>query len=173
VRMVKSTVSGLMTLALLAGCATAPLGPTVAVYPPANRPPDVFANDDASCRGYAQNAVSGTVQQANSNAAGTAIIGTVLGAGLGAALGGGRGAAIGAASGAVIGTGIGANQNAYSQLTIQQQYDVAYGGCMHSHGYQVPAYIAGYPVYVVPAPAYIAPPVYAPPPPGYPPPPEQ
>ena len=169
----KATVSGAMVVALLAGCASTPLGPTVAVYPPQNQPPDVFAANDSACRGYAANSVQGAVQQANNNQAGAAIIGTVLGAGLGAAVGGGRGAAIGAASGAAIGTGVGADQNAWSQLTIQQQYDVAYSSCMHARGYQTPAVIAGYPVYVVPAPGYyVAPapayvvPAYPPPPPA-------
>jgi len=170
VRNAKPTLAGLMTVALLAGCATAPLGPTVVALSPPNRPPDIYAADDAVCRNTAQNAVAGAVQQANNNTAGSAIIGTVIGAGLGAAIGGGRGAAIGAASGAAVGTGIGADQGAYAQLSIQQQYDVTYAGCMHSRGYQVPQYIARYPVYVVPAPVYGAPVYVAP---GYPPPPPQ
>ena len=159
-------VSGSLALCLLAtACARPPMGPQVQVMPGQNKPFEVFQQDDASCRAYASNQVSGQAQQANNQAVGTAVVGTLLGAGLGAAVGGGRGAAIGAASGAVGGTAIGASGSANQQYGIQQQYDNAYTQCMYSHGNQTPRA------------AYAPPPAYGPsygppaPPPGYYPPP--
>jgi hypothetical protein len=151
--------------ALLSGCATAPLGPTVSVLPPQGKPFDVFAQDQAACKQYADGQVAGQAQAANNNAIGGAVLGTALGAGLGAALGGGRGAAVGAASGAVVGTGVGAGSTQNAQIGIQQQYDNAYAQCMVSKGNQVAGYAPppGYPPPGYPPP----PPAYAYPPPGY------
>ena len=157
--------AALLGVMLVAACASQPTGPTVRVLPAPNKPFEVFQQDDASCRAYASNQVSGQAQQANNQAVGTAVVGTLLGAGLGAAVGGGRGAAIGAASGAVGGTAIGASGSANQQYGIQQQYDNAYSQCMYSHGNQTPRA------------AYAPPPAYGPsygppaPPPGYYPPP--
>src|SRR5579859_7511491 len=86
-------------VAALAGCATQPLGPTVAVMPAPGKPFGVFAQEQDGCKLYAQGQIGGAVPQANNSAIGAAALGTILGAGLGAAVGGGRGAAIGAASG--------------------------------------------------------------------------
>ena len=151
---------------MLSACASPPMGPTVAVMPGANKPFEIFQSEDASCRGWANQAVAGQAEAANNRAVGTAVVGTVLGAGLGAAIGGGRGAAIGAGSGALVGTAYGANGSQWSQLGIQQQYNVAYEQCMYAHGNQVPGYVAVYgaPLYVVPG-TVVAPP----PPAGYPP----
>jgi uncharacterized protein YcfJ len=161
VKRVQGTVAALTTLALLAGCATPPLGPRIAVMPAPNKPFAVFQEDDAVCRNFAQQSSAGVADQGNSSQVGTAIIGTVLGAGLGAAIGGGRGAAIGAGAGALGGTAVGSNQAARGQYSAQQLYDNAYAQCMYSHGNQVPGYVQ-------PA-ANAAPP--PPPPPGAPPPP--
>jgi uncharacterized protein YcfJ len=137
------------------------MGPTVNVMPNPNKPFSDFVADQSMCKDYAAGQVQGAAQQANNQQVGTAVIGTVLGAGLGAAIGRGRGAAIGAASGAVAGTAYGAGPAGYAQYSIQQRYDMAYSQCMYSRGDQVPGY--------QPEPAYGAPPGY--PPPGYPPPP--
>ena len=142
----------LAILATLGGCATPPLGPSVLVLPAPNKPPALFAQEDAACRQFASGQTAGQAEAANNQAVGGALLGTALGAGLGAAVGGGRGAAIGAACGAAVGTGYGAGATQNAQLGIQQQYDNAYSQCMYSHGDQVPGY----------APAYAAPP----PPPG-------
>jgi outer membrane lipoprotein SlyB len=131
-------------LALLAGCATRPLGPTVAVMPGANKNFDQFAQEQSVCKGYADQQVGGQPQQANNQAVGGAILGTALGAGLGAAAGGGVGAAIGAASGAVVGTGLGAGYSNASGYEIQRQYNIAYGQCMAAHGNQAPTQQAAY-----------------------------
>ncbi len=157
-RQLKATIAGLCAAAVLAGCAAPPPGPTVQVMPAPNKPFNVFSEDDVLCRSYAQNTIAGQAEAANNSQVGSAVIGTVLGAGLGAALGGGRGAAIGAASGAALGTGYGAANAQGAQLSIQQRYDIAYAQCMYSRGNQVPGF--------APGPGY--PP---PPPPGYPPPP--
>jgi uncharacterized protein YcfJ len=168
VRNPKIGAAGLAAVALLSGCASPPMGPTVAVMPGPNKPFQVFQSDDAVCRGWANQAVQGQAEAANNQAVGAAVLGTVLGAGLGAAIGGGRGAAIGAGAGAIGGTAYGANRSQWSQLGIQQQYNVAYQQCMYSHGNQVPGYVAiyGAPVYTYPGAVAAPPPPPPPPPPG-------
>ena len=139
-----------LSLALLAGCATPATAPTVFMVPPPNKPPEVFAQDQAVCGNYAHQVSAQTAQQINNQQFGSAVVGTVLGAGLGAAIGGGRGAAIGAASGATAGTLYGASTTAYGQLSVQQQYDYAYSQCMYSRGNQVPGFTPN--VYQLPPP---------------------
>jgi uncharacterized protein YcfJ len=160
-------VAGLVTVALLASaCATPPMGPRVQVLPGAGKPFDAFQQDQAVCNQYAQQTVGGQAQAANNQAVGSAILGTVLGAGLGAAVGGGRGAAIGAAGGAVAGTAVGANGSARSEYGIQRQYDNAYSQCMYSRGNQVPGAYTPPPQSYGPPPSYQQPPQsYGPPPP--------
>lgn len=151
-----SCIAGVTALAVLAGCATPPMGPMVAVMPGPNKPSQAFQDDDMTCRGYAQQMVAGQAQAANNQAVGAGVLGTVLGAGLGAAIGGGRGAAIGAAGGALGGTAIGTSQSQAAQYGIQRQYDNAYMQCMYSRGNQVPG--AG---------RYAGPQAYSPPQQGY------
>src|SRR5579859_4420548 len=169
-----SCIAGVTALAMLAGCATPPMGPMVGVLPGPNKAPQAFQDDDMTCRGYAQQMTAGQAQAANNQAVGSAVLGTVLGAGLGAAIGGGRGAAIGAAGGAVAGTAYGANGSQYAQGGIQRQYDVAYQQCMYSRGNQVAGYGGGPRAYgPPPQQGYAAPPPQQgygappPPPPGY------
>jgi len=161
----------LAPLILLAACATEPLGPTIPVMPAPGKPFDVFQSDQALCKQFASGQIQGGAQQANNQQFGTAVVGTLLGAGLGAAIGGGRGAAIGAGAGALGGTAVGAGPAAQAQYSLQQQYDLAYSQCMYARGNQIPGYQPpGYaqpPGY--PPPGYGPPPGYAPPP-GYPPP---
>ncbi|MBS0644057.1 MAG: glycine zipper family protein [Acetobacteraceae bacterium] len=133
----------------LAACAQTPMSPTVAVMPAPNKPFDVFASDQAVCKQFAESQVGAGAQSANNQQVATALIGTALGAGLGAAIGGGRGAAIGAASGAVGGTALGGVRVNQAQMTIQQQYDLAYSQCMYSRGNQVPGF--------TPVPGYMVP----------------
>jgi hypothetical protein len=152
----------LVPLLLLNACASEPLGPTIPVMPAPGKPFDVFQSDQALCKQYASGQVQGGAQQANNRQVGTAVIGTLLGAGLGAAIGGGRGAAIGAGAGAVGGTAVGAGPSENAQYSLQQQYNLSYSQCMYSRGNQVPGYQpAGPPP---PPPGYGYPP---PPPPGY------
>jgi len=127
-------------LMLLAGCNTAPQGPTVAVMPAPNKPFEVFQQDQQICTQFAQDSIGNAQQQLNNQQFATAAVTTVLGAGLGAAIGGGRGAAIGAGSGALLGTSYGANQTAYQGANMQHRYDIAYSQCMYARGNQVPGF---------------------------------
>jgi uncharacterized protein YcfJ len=108
--------------------------------PGANKPFDQFAADQQTCQGYANSQTAPMAAQANNQAAGGALLTTVLGAGLGAAFGGGRGAAIGAASGAVVGGSMAARNSSMAGMGIQQQYDIFYSQCMYSRGNQVPGF---------------------------------
>ena len=137
-RLTKRAAAVLTPVLLLCACAAEPLGPTVAVMPAPGKPFDVFQGDQALCKDFASQQVRGGAQQANNNQVGTAVIGTLLGAGLGAAIGGGRGAAIGAGAGALGGTVVGAGPAGQAQYSLQQRYDLAYSQCMYSRGNQVP-----------------------------------
>jgi hypothetical protein len=141
----KQILAGSCALLILAGCATKPTGPTIAVMPGPNKPFELFQQDQILCKDYANGQVSGDAERANNRALGAAAIGTVLGAGLGAAVGGGRGAAIGAGSGAVVGTGVGMGSSYDQNMSIQQRYDIAYSQCMYSRGNQVPGYASAAP----------------------------
>jgi len=177
VKRIRTGVAVLAAAGLLAGCAQPPLGPTVAVMPAANKPFPVFQQEDGYCRQFAQAQTAGTAEAANNAQVGTAVIGTVLGAGLGAALGGGRGAAVGAGAGALGGTAVGANQAERGAYSAQQRYNIAYSQCMYSYGNQVqgPAryYVPAYPPPPPPGAYYPPPGAYAPPPPPPGPPPAQ
>jgi hypothetical protein len=159
-RCLKLSAALLAPLLLLDACASTPLGPTVAVMPAPGKAFDVFQGDQALCRQFADGQVAGGAQQANNRQVGTAVVGTLLGAGLGAAIGGGRGAAIGAGAGALGGTAVGVGPSSRSQYTLQQQYDLAYSQCMYSRGNQVPAFqpapTTGYAPPYPPAPTYPA-----------------
>jgi hypothetical protein len=155
----KAPALALASLLLLDACASQPMGPTVGVMPAPGKPFNVFEDDQALCKQFADQQVAGGSQQANNMQVGTAVLGTVLGAGLGAAIGGGRGAAIGAGAGALGGTAVGTGPSERAQYSLQQRYDMAYSQCMYSRGNQVPGYASA-----------AAPPAYAPQP-GYPPPP--
>jgi hypothetical protein len=168
-RSIKRPAALLLPLMLLNACASEPLGPTIPVMPQPGKPFDVFQSDQALCKQYASGEVQGGAQQANNRQVGTAVVGTLLGAGLGAAIGGGRGAAIGAGAGALGGTAVGAGPAGQAQYSLQQRYDLAYAQCMYSRNNQVP----GYQPPSAPPPGY-PPRGYAPsgyPPAGYPPPP--
>jgi hypothetical protein len=163
-RLFKRSAVVLVPLLVLSACASEPMGPTVAVMPAPGKPFDVFQSDQALCKQYAAGEVQGGAQQANNRQVGTAVVGTLLGAGLGAAIGGGRGAAIGAGAGALGGTAVGAGPSQGAQYSLQQRYDLGYSQCMYSRGNQVPGYQPPGPP--PPPPGYA--PGYAP---GYPPPP--
>ena len=165
-KIAKLLVAG-TAVVLLAGCATRPVGPTVAVYPSPNKPFEVFQRDQFECGQYASSTVAGGEQAVNNNAIGATVVGSALGLALGAATGSGRVATEGAVAGGVVGAAVGANETARGQFGLQQRYNIAYSQCMYSRGNQV----AGYRPYG-PPPGYYAPGNYPPPPPGgYPPPP--
>ena len=139
-RLLKSPGAFLIPVLLLNACASEPMGPTLAVMPAPGKPFDVFQGDQTLCKQFAASEVQGGAQQANNKQVGTAVLGTLLGAGLGAAIGGGRGAAIGAGAGAVGGTAIGSAPVGREQYSLQQRYDLAYGQCMYARGNQVPGF---------------------------------
>jgi hypothetical protein len=174
-RLMKRSAAILAPLLVLSACATEPMGPTIPVMPAPGKPFDAFQSDQGVCKQFASSQVQGGVQAANNQQVGTAIVGTLLGAGLGAAVGGGRGAAIGAGAGALGGTAIGSGPAAQANYDLQQRYDLAYGQCMYAHGNQIAGYQPPGPPPPPPgyAPPGYAPPGYAPPgyAPGYPPPP--
>ena len=89
-RALRVSIAALVPVLLLSACAQEPLGPTIPVMPAPNKPFDVFQGDQALCKQYASNQVQGGAQQANNQQIGTAVVGTLLGAGLGAAIGGGQ-----------------------------------------------------------------------------------
>jgi len=130
---------------ILAGCATMPTGPSVAVMPGPGKPFEVFQADDATCRQWAQQQIGGTSPSgtANQNLATGALVGTAVGAAAGLALGSlsgnaGAGAAIGGAAGLVGGTAMASGPAYDSQYALQRRYDIAYQQCMYAKGNVIP-----------------------------------
>jgi len=134
------TFSLLIVVAVLAGCATLPTGPSVMSLPGTGKSFDQFRIDDGLCRQFAYEQVGGvTSQQAAQSAAVTsAVVGTALGAAAGAAFGGGRGAAIGAGSGLIAGSLLGTGYASGAYYEAQRRYDNAYLQCMYAKGNRVP-----------------------------------
>jgi hypothetical protein len=153
-----------LVVAGLAGCATVPTGPRVAVMPAPGKPLDLFAAEDRYCRQYAEQSIGLTPNQANAQSfVDSAALGTVIGAAAGAAVGGHHGAQTGAAAGLVTGSAVGAGQGAYASGDAQRRYDIAYEQCMYAKGNQLPGYPYRQPG--PPAEYRSAPPPYPPPPP--------
>jgi len=125
-------------LGILAGCATYPKGPSVAVMPAPGKPFDLFVAEDQQCRQFAQQSIGGaTAQQAATNSAVESIaVGTALGTVAGAAMGGPgqNGAGTGAAMGMLTGAAIGSDASRYSGNESQRRYDIAYEQCMYAKG---------------------------------------
>ena len=131
----------LTLLALLAGCASLPDGPRVAVMPAPNKPFDVFVADDRLCRSFAAQSIGTSPNElASRNLVDNAVAGTAIGAAAGALAGGQHGAATGAAIGMVAGTASGAGQSSLSGSEAQRRYDIAYQQCMYSKGNLLPGY---------------------------------
>ena len=110
-----------VSLALLGGCATAPLGPTVAVMPAPGKPLEIFKQECDECKAWALQQMGGqkAVEEAQQRAATQAVVGAALGTAVGAAIGGGaghpgEGAAVGAGAGLGVGAASGANSSAVS-----------------------------------------------------------
>jgi len=132
-------------VAMLAGCATMPTGPSVAVMPGPGKPFEVFQADDAACRQWAQAQIGGGSPSgtANQNLATGALVGTAVGAAAGLALGSisgnaGAGAAIGGAAGLVGGTAMASGPAYDSEYALQRRYDIAYQQCMYAKGNVIP-----------------------------------
>jgi hypothetical protein len=159
---------------LLAGCVTAPTGPSVMVLPGTGKSFDQFRYDDADCRQYAQLQTGGADRTGVDAGVRSAAVGTVVGAVAGAAIGGQSGAGFGAGTGLVVGTMAGAGAAQSSAYGTQHGYDSAYIQCMYAKGHKVP--VSGaminrqVPVSTDAPPAqssgYFSPPPPPPPPPG-------
>jgi hypothetical protein len=140
------TILTVLGTAALAACAvTPPTGPRIAALPPANKPLQVFQQEDLQCRSYAGQASGGTAaaSAASANATNAPIAGTAIGAAIGAVIGAAAGnpalgAAVGGGSGLLFGSAAGADQASYSEFSLQQRYDIAYAQCMASYGDSVP-----------------------------------
>jgi hypothetical protein len=136
-------ISNLLAAALLSGCATQPMGPTARVMPASGKSFEVFAQEQASCKQFADGEVNGGATMANLKEFGTAAITTGLGGGLGAAIRGQRGAEVGGSLGAVGGAAIAGHGSARDQSNLQGRYDLAYTQCMYTHGNQIAGNPAG------------------------------
>ncbi len=171
---IKRISAALAAAVLVAGCATAPLGPRVAVMPAPGKPFEQFRAEDSACRQYAEQSVGGAEQRIQDQAATTTVLSTLIGAAAGAALGGHEGAAVGAGFGLLTGAAASGGQTQHFSYDLQRRYDIAYQQCMYSKGNQLPGYSYSAPPaaranYYQQAPAAVASP--PPPPPGTPPPP--
>lgn len=162
----------------LAGCASAPTGPSVLVLPGTGKSFDQFNRDEVYCRDYALRGVEGKSPSkiSNDSSVAAAVAGTAIGAVAGAAIGGHEGAAVGAGTGLLFGSAMGSESGRYERSTTQTRYDNSYIQCMYGLGHRVPVPAGMFTHDVRPAtsatsaPATAAPPP-PPPPPGNPPPP--
>jgi len=138
---------------LLAGCASAPNGPRVAVMPTPGKPFEVFAVEEKTCRDYAEQSISQSRDDsAAKNFVGAAVVGTAIGAAAGALSNSGHGGG-GAGAGLVVGSMIGSGEGSNASHDAQRRYDIAYEQCMYAKGNQIPGY--------APPPAYTPPPAPA------------
>jgi hypothetical protein len=135
----------LLVMAVLAGCATVPTGPSVMVMPAPGKPFEVFQAEDGACRQWAGQQIGGQNpdEAANKNLAGGAAIGTMVGAAMGALIGSaygnaGAGAAIGAGTGLLGGSAVASESAQGTKWDLQRRYDIAYQQCMYAKGNQIP-----------------------------------
>lgn len=137
----RSSMTALVAVGLLTGCANTPMGPTVPVMPGQGKSFDIFQSDVASCKNFAAQQVAGQADAANKQAVGGALIGTAVGALAGGLIGGNAtGAVAGGAAGGLLTGGVTAGGTQNTQIGIQQQYDIAFSQCMYARGDQVPGY---------------------------------
>ena len=166
-------LSVLTGLLVLAGCVTAPQGPSVMALPGSGKTFDQFRADDADCRQYAlaQSGGQDANQAATDAGLKSAAIGTAIGAAAGAVIGGHEGAGNGAGAGLLMGSVAGTGAAQATSRGFQRSYDNAYIQCMYAKGEQVP--VSGAmshdpsrtPSYQAPASPLNDAPVYPPPPP--------
>ena len=130
----------ILACAALAGCVSAPTGPSVMVLPGSGRSFDDFRMDEGVCRRYALEQNGGVTAQQSSqeSAVSSAAVGTVVGAVAGAAIGGQQGAGVGAGTGLIVGSMAGVNASQQAGWGTQRQYDNAYIQCMYAKGHRVP-----------------------------------
>jgi hypothetical protein len=128
---------------VLAGCVTAPTGPSLEAFPGRDKTWEQFQADDGACRDYAIARAGGkpAADRANEAAVGSAAVGTALGAAAGALIGGNAAAAgVGAGLGLITGSAVGSSTATGSYYSTQRVYDSAYFQCMYAKGNKVPTY---------------------------------
>jgi hypothetical protein len=164
----KGLLAALVGVALLAGCASVPTGPSVMVLPGDRKSFEHFQVDDGACRQWAlQQTGTTTDRVATDSTVSGAAIGTAVGAAAGAAIGAaagnpGAGAAAGAGVGLLGGTAVGAGRGDLAHGSVQRRYDSAYMQCMYAKGHQIPVARGSVPKHAVRS-------ATPPPPPGAPP----
>jgi len=129
-----------------------PVGPTVRVIPGPYKPFEVFQRDEYDCSQYADQAVAGQAEAANSRALGATALGAGIGLALGAATGDGHAATAGAVAGGAVGATIGAGESDSANFSLQRRYDNVYAQCMYARGNQVPGFGGRGPGYPPPPP---------------------
>jgi hypothetical protein len=135
----RRSIFAITFLGVLAGCASIPNGPSVAVMPAPGKPFDLFVAEDRECRQFAQQSIGMSPNQtATDSAVRSAAVGTAIGAAAGALAGGHEGAGSGAAFGMLAGAAIGSDEAQYSGYDAQRRYDIAYEQCMYAKGNQLP-----------------------------------
>lgn len=163
-----TTVWAVAFLLLLGGCATVPTGPSVRVLPTPGKSFEQFMAEDSVCRRWAEQQLGMSAQDTiNQNTAGSAVVGTAIGAGVGAVLGAasgnaGTGAAIGGGTGLLFGAASGSSSGQAYGYEAQRRYDNTYVQCMYSKGNQVPGVRRTRPAAPPPPSRYSVPPDYYP-----------
>ena len=125
----------LLSVALVAGCASMPTGPSVLVLPGSGKSLNDFRASDFQCRHYAAQQIGGRSEDPTVR---NAVIGTAVGALAGAAIGGQQGAGVGAGAGLIVGSATGAEAGNRYGFDAQRHYDNAYIQCMYAGGHRVP-----------------------------------
>ena len=137
-----STLTSLIAVSALVGCASIPTGPSVLVLQGSGKSFTQFSQDDFYCRDFALRQIGGKSPGQAGRDAGvaSAVAGTAIGAAVGAAVGGseGAGVGVGAGTGLLLGSAAGSDAYNYSTQSGQQQYDHAYIQCMYGAGHKVP-----------------------------------
>jgi hypothetical protein len=134
----------IISITALAACATIPAGPSVMVMPAAGKPFELFKQEDATCRRWAEQQIGLSPQEAlEKNTASGALTGSVVGAGVGALLGAasghaGAGALIGGAGGMLVGAASGSDSGRVYGREAQRRYDGAYLQCMYASDNRMP-----------------------------------
>ena len=127
-----------LALSTMTACATIPSGPSVTVVPARGKPFELFQQEDALCRRWAEQRIGISPQEAiNKDTTTGAVVGTAVGAGLGALTGAasgqaGGGALIGGAAGMLVGAASGADSGRMTGHEVQRRYDTAYVQCMYA-----------------------------------------
>jgi hypothetical protein len=129
-----AAMAAFSAIALLGGCATQPMAPSIPAMPPSGKSQQAFEQDEDYCEQYAGDRASGKVKEANDEELKRGVVGAALGAGIGALAGNTKGALIGGGLGAVLGSASGAG---YDQHRVQRVYDIAYAQCMKARGNEV------------------------------------